>query len=145
MTELVLDLLQAQSADRILHLGCGDGSMARRLAPLACNGLVVGIDVEERVRNARRLSVDIENLMFVFGSAEEISWQEDFFSALVSLEPPSEGGARAMFRVLAPGGRLVGVAENAGVFAAAGFDLLRTQPTGEGAGLLVQAVKPVLK
>lgn len=110
--EKVYQRMQVLAKDRVLDLGCGSGWAARRLALMAAGGSVVGVDVsDEMVRLARRLSVEIENLMFVIGSADEIPWQEDFFSLVFAGDsafywPDPDSAAREIFRVMAPGGRL---------------------------------------
>ena len=112
MMEKVFHLMQVQPRDRILDLGCGSGCATRQLARLASEGLAVGLDTsDEMVRLARRLSVEIENVLFVIGSAGGIPWQEDFFSVLLSVDsafcwPDPEAAAREIFRVIAPGGRI---------------------------------------
>ena len=98
--------------ERSLDIGCGSGWAARRLAQLAPEGLAVGVDVAgEMVAVARRLSVEIENVMFVVGSAGEIPWQDDFFTLALSVDsalfwPDPEAAAREVRRVMTPGGRL---------------------------------------
>src|SRR5580704_12245219 len=53
----VLDLLQPQSGERILDLGCGDGALTEKLAALGAR--VVGIDTsEEMIAAARKRSLD---------------------------------------------------------------------------------------
>ena len=106
-------MIEAGRRERVLYLGIGDGSAARRLARQAVEGLVVGVDPsEDAVRQARRLAADQDNVMFVPGSAEEIPWREDFFSLLVAEEAALAGAdparaAREMLRVMAPDGRVV--------------------------------------
>ena len=110
--EKVFSQMNIASAERSLDIGCGSGWATRRLAQLAPEGLAVGLDVaNEMVALARRLSVEIENVMFVAGSAGEIPWQDDFFTLVVSVDsalfwPDPEATAREVKRVMAPGGRL---------------------------------------
>ena len=102
-------MIEVHERDRVLHLGFGDGSATCDLARRASTGLALGVDPsEETVRRARRLAVEIENLMFVTGSPEEVPWQEDFFSLVVSEAPPADWSraAREIFRVAAHGGRV---------------------------------------
>lgn len=112
ITEKTIELMQVRRDDRSIDLGCGSGWATRWLARLAPNGLAVGVDIsDEMVRLARRLSVEIENVMFVPGSADQIPWQEDFFSVLLSVEsafywPEPDRAAGEIFRVMAPGGRV---------------------------------------
>ncbi len=106
----VLEKMRLAPADSVLDVGCGAGWLSRRLAKLAPQGRVVGMDVsDEMIRHARRSSVDFENLMFVTGEVEEIPWEPNFFSHAISVEssyywPDPAVGIREMFRVLKPGG-----------------------------------------
>ena len=108
VTEKPFAAMQVAADDRILEVNCGHGEVARRLAALAANGLVVGIDKsDEAVREARRQSASIDNVMFAIGAPEEIPWKENYFS-LVLCNAPVEDWKRAVaevFRVTAPGGR----------------------------------------
>jgi len=106
----VLEKMQLAPADNVLDVGCGAGWLSRRLAKLVPQGRVVGMDVsDEMIRRARRASVDFENLIFVTGEVEEIPWEPNFFSHVISVEsayywPDSVAGIREIFRVLKPGG-----------------------------------------
>ena len=66
---------------------------------------LVGVGTAEQVRAARREFADLDNVMFVTGSRDEIPWQAGWFTLIVD----AEGGAatEAMRRVLAEGGRIV--------------------------------------
>ncbi len=106
----VLEKMQLAPADNVLDVGCGAGWLSRRLAKLVPQGRVVGMDVsDEMIRRARCASVDFENLIFVTGEVEEIPWEPNFFSHVISVEsayywPDSVAGIREIFRVLKPGG-----------------------------------------
>ena len=60
---------------------------------------------------ARADSKEFENVMFVWGSATQIPWEENFFDKVLSIEsfyywPDQERGLAELFRVMAPKGRL---------------------------------------
>ena len=102
-------MIEVHAGDRVLHLGCGDGAATRDFARRASSGLALGVDLsDDTVRLARRLSVEIENLMFITGSPEQVPWQEGFFSLVVAEAPLVDWtrAAREIFRVTAPGGRV---------------------------------------
>jgi ubiquinone/menaquinone biosynthesis C-methylase UbiE len=142
LADEILDRIQAGPKDRLLHLGFGDGALTRRLAAQAAEGLVLGVDpADDNVRQARRLSVDLENVMFVLGSPEEIPWQEAFFSLVLCGIAVQDWprAAHEISRVTAAGGRVLLVnppPEAAEWLRAAG---LETQPSGE---LPLEARKP---
>ena len=111
ITEKTIALMGIGAGDRILDLGCGNGWACRRLAPMVPEGLVVGLDIsDEMVRQARALSLDLDNVLFLSSGAEGIPWKEDFFSHVLSVEsfyyyPDPARALRETHRVLAPGGR----------------------------------------
>jgi len=106
----VLGKMHLAPADNVLDVGCGAGWLSRRLAKLVPQGRVVGMDLsDEMIRRARRASVDFENLMFVTGEVEEIPWEPNFFSHVISVEssyywPDPAAGVREICRLLKPGG-----------------------------------------
>jgi ubiquinone/menaquinone biosynthesis C-methylase UbiE len=75
-------------------------------------GQVVGVDIsDEMVRRARAASKDFDNVLFVWGSAQQIPWEENFFDKVLSVEafyyyPDQERVLAELFRVMAPRGRM---------------------------------------
>jgi SAM-dependent methyltransferase len=96
--------------ENILDLGCGSGWLSKLIAGEVENGRVVGVDVsDEMVRLARRACADLPNAMFVVGTAEEVPWQPNFFTRVVSVEssyywPDPVKGISEIYRVLHEGG-----------------------------------------
>jgi len=63
------------------------------------------------IRRARAASKDFENILYVWGSAQQIPWEENFFDKVLSVEsfyyyPDQERALAELFRVMAPRGRL---------------------------------------
>ena len=110
IAEGMLARMSFAEREKILDVGCGAGWFVARLAQAAPGGQVVGIDVaDEMIRQARRKYVDLSNVIFVEGSAEEIPWDECFFNKVVSIEsayywPDIDAAFGEIFRVLQPGG-----------------------------------------
>ncbi len=117
ITEQTIRLMDLKPGERVLDLGCGAGWATRLLARLVGEGpqgfgQAVGLDIsDEMVRRARAGSRDFDNAMFVWGSAEHIPWEENYFDKVLSVEsfyyyPDQDRALAELFRVLAPRGRL---------------------------------------
>ncbi len=117
ITEQAVRLMDLCPGERVLDLGCGAGWGTRLLARLVGDGprghgQVVGLDIsDEMIRRARTASREFENIMFVWGSAEKIPWEENYFDKILSVEsfyyyPDQDRALNELFRVMAPRGRL---------------------------------------
>jgi len=106
----MLPLMDLKPDAHILDLGCGSGWLCRRMARLAPEGRVVGIDIAaEMVRRARAASTEYPNLNFMEGAADRIPCGSGSFSRIISVEsayywPDPAASVREMFRVLGEGG-----------------------------------------
>ena len=101
-----LDLLNPQPRERILDIGCGEGTLTRRITERGAT--VLGIDNSpEMIAAARAKGVDALLL-----AAEDMQFFAEFDAAFSNatlhwvLE--KEQAARAIFRALKPGGRFAG-------------------------------------
>jgi len=117
ITEKTLRLMDLRPGERVLDLGCGSGWATRLLARLVGEGpegfgQVVGVDVsDEMVRQAREASKDFGNILYAWGSAQQIPWEENFFDKVLSVESfyyyaDQDRALKELFRVMAPRGRL---------------------------------------
>ena len=117
ITEATLRLMDIKPGERIFDLGCGAGWATRILARLVSEGprgfgQIVGLDIsDEMIRRARAASREFDNIMYVWGSAEKIPWEENYFDKVLSVEsfyyyPDPDRALNELFRVMAPRGRL---------------------------------------
>ncbi len=117
ITEKTIRLMKPRPGERVLDLGCGAGWATRLLARLVADGpegfgQVVGVDIsDEMIRRARAASRDFENILYVWGSAQQIPWEENFFDKMLSVESfyyyaDQDRALAELFRVMAPRGRM---------------------------------------
>jgi SAM-dependent methyltransferase len=106
--------------DTILDVGCGGGRTVGKLAAMAPQGKVYGIDhAEESVAAARRVNarlVATGRVEIQQGSVSQMPFADDMFDLVTAVEthfwwPELPNDMREVFRILKPGGRLVIIAE----------------------------------
>lgn len=112
ITDQTITFMDLKPGDRVLDLGCGTGWASRRLASMVPSGEVVGIDVaDEMLRRAVQASASIGNVRYIWGSAESIPLEDNYFTKVLSVESfyyyADQGRALdELHRVMAPGGTL---------------------------------------
>jgi len=101
-----LDLLDPQPSERILDVGCGEGTLARRIVERGAT--VLGIDNSPEMVEAARaggidaLLLDAADMQFF------AEFDAAFSNATLHWVLAKEQAARAIFRALKPGGRFAG-------------------------------------
>lgn len=74
---------------RVLLLGIPELAVVVDLAQRLSEGLLVAIGDEERVREARRICSDLDNVMFALFDGKQIPWQNGFFDAVFDVRGES--------------------------------------------------------
>ena len=110
---MILEAARVRPTSTVLDLACASGIYARRLARVATEGRVVGLDLsrpmlEVAVQRARAESLG--NLAFVRGTAQELPCDDGCFDCLnccgaLHLFPNVSQALAEIARVLKPGGR----------------------------------------
>jgi trans-aconitate methyltransferase len=104
--QAALDLLDPQRGERVLDVGCGDGTLTKRIAERGAT--VTGIDSSlDMVRAAHSNGVDA-----LVVDAADMSFDGEFDAAFSNAAlhwmRDKEAVARGVFRALKPGGRFAG-------------------------------------
>jgi len=118
IAEQTIRRMELKPGERVLDLGCGVGWATRIIARLVSDGpegsgQVVGLDVaDEMISRARAASRDFENILYVWGSAQKVPWQENYFDKVLSIESfyyyaDQDQALNELFRVMAPNGKLL--------------------------------------
>jgi SAM-dependent methyltransferase len=108
IAEQTIARMKLAPGDTALDLGCGAGWASRMLAKQVAPSLVVGVDVSDQmVARASAASVDIENLRFFAGSAEELPLDNGSIVKVLSIESfyyyaDQHKALRELYRVMAP-------------------------------------------
>jgi ubiquinone/menaquinone biosynthesis C-methylase UbiE len=108
--------LEVQPADSVLEIGFGTGRLVRKMAKLAREGFVAGVDpselmlhtAEKRTRRFRKKG----RVELVLGDAASLPWPDARFDKAVALHcfhfwADPEHDLREVWRVLKPGGLFV--------------------------------------
>jgi trans-aconitate methyltransferase len=115
----VLDRLAPRAGERVLDVGCGDGTLTARLRDAGCT--VVGIDASAaQVRAARALGLDARVLDAAdLGAATDLgTFDAAFSNAALHWVPDQRRAIAGVAARLAPGGRFVAELGGAGNVAA---------------------------
>jgi SAM-dependent methyltransferase len=101
-----LDLLDPQPGERILDVGCGEGTLTRKIIERGAS--VLGIDNSpEMIAAARAAGIDAV-LMDAADMPFSAEYDAAFSNATLHWVLEREQAARAIFRALKPGGRFAG-------------------------------------
>jgi ubiquinone/menaquinone biosynthesis C-methylase UbiE len=120
LTDWGLKHVSIENDCAILDVGCGGGRTVSKLAAMATQGKVYGVDYsDESVATTRRTNtrwIDLGRVEIQQGSVSELPFPDGMFDLVTAVEthfwwPNLPGDLREVFRVLKPGGTLVVIAE----------------------------------
>jgi ubiquinone/menaquinone biosynthesis C-methylase UbiE len=108
ITRQMLDLMNVGPNDNIIDIGCGVGWASRVLAQRAPRGIVLGVDLSDRmITQACREYRNPPNALFLVADASALPCHDNFFNALFSVEsiyyyPDLKAAFTEVHRVLRP-------------------------------------------
>jgi ubiquinone/menaquinone biosynthesis C-methylase UbiE len=120
MTDWGLRHVTIERRFTVLDIGCGGGATVQKLAAIAADGVVYGIDYAEgSLAVSRELNsqlIEAGHVVIQRASVSQLPFPDDTFDLATAIEtqyywPDLMGDMREIFRVLKPGGKLVVIAE----------------------------------
>ena len=120
VTDWGLKHISIEQHDTILDVGCGGGRTVHKLAAIATEGKVYGIDYSEAsVAAARRTNeqwIEMGRVEILHGSVSHLPFSDDMIDLATAVEthffwPDLPADMREVLRVLKPGGKLIIIAE----------------------------------
>ncbi len=120
LTDWGLEHISIENHHTILDAGCGGGRTVSKLAAIATQGKVYGVDYsEESVAATKRTNarwIDLGRVEIRHGSVSQLPFPDGMLDLVTAVEthfwwPNLPGDMREVFRVLKPGGTLILIAE----------------------------------
>jgi ubiquinone/menaquinone biosynthesis C-methylase UbiE len=120
LTDWGLGFISVGNQNTILDIGCGGGRTVSKLAAIAAQGKVYGIDhSDESVAAASRMNarlIDAGRVEIQLGSVSTLPFPDANFDIITGVEthfwwPNLRSDMREVFRVTKPGGTLILIAE----------------------------------
>jgi ubiquinone/menaquinone biosynthesis C-methylase UbiE len=120
LTDWGLGHISVRDNYTILDVGCGGGRTVSKLAAMATQGKIYGVDYsEESVAATKRTNasgIDLGRVEIRHGSVSQLPFPDSMFDLVTAVEthfwwPDLPGDTREVFRVTKPGGHFIVVAE----------------------------------
>lgn len=120
VTDWGLSKITIRKQDIILDVGCGGGRTVGKLAALATEGKVYGVDFSQAsvafARRTNRRWINAGRVEIQEGSVSHLPFADDMFDLVTAVEthfwwPDLQADMREVLRVLKPGGTFIIIAE----------------------------------
>jgi len=120
VTDWGLEHISVEKHHTVLDVGCGGGRTVRKLAAIATDGKIYGVDhSEESVaasKNTNVHGIEMGRVEIRLGSVSQLPFSDDMFDLVTAVEthfwwPDLGSDMREIFRVLKPEGQLIIIAE----------------------------------
>jgi ubiquinone/menaquinone biosynthesis C-methylase UbiE len=120
LTDWGLQQISIEKQHTILDVGCGGGRTVSKLAAVATQGKVYGVDYsEESVAATKKMNaqgIELGRVEVRHGSVSELPFADGMFDLVTGVEthfwwPNLPGDMREVFRVVKPGGMCILIAE----------------------------------
>jgi len=120
VTDWGLSHVAVAKGDTVLDVGCGGGRTVSKLAAMATQGKVYGVDFSQEsvafTARTNRQSIAAGRVEIRHGSVSQLPFPDDMFDVIAAVEThfwwsDLPGGMREILRVLKPGGKLIVIAE----------------------------------
>jgi 16S rRNA (adenine1518-N6/adenine1519-N6)-dimethyltransferase len=95
----IVDLVSPRQSDLILEIGPGTGALTRLLVERS--GQVVAVEIDRRLAEGLRRSIDSDNLSVIEGDALTLNWGEVISSVVAALKARGGGSEQVRVRVVA--------------------------------------------
>lgn len=121
LTDWALDHVSIGRNDTILDVGCGGGRTVGKLARMAPQGRISGVDISDEsiavARRANMQSIKTGQVEILQAAVSNLPFADNSFNLVTAVEtyyfwPDLIGDMQEIARVLKPGGRLMIVAES---------------------------------
>ena len=128
VTEWALSFMDPGGANQLLDIGCGGGATIGRLARLAPEARVTGVDYSpvsvQESRDYNENLIEEGRVEVIEASVEELPFADDTFDRITTVEsfyfwPDPQENLKEVRRVLKPGGRFFLIAD---IYGKAGLD-----------------------
>lgn len=120
LTDWGLSHISIEQHSTVLDIGCGGGRTVSKLAAIATQGKVYGVDYSKEsvtlAKSTNRQWIDVGRVEIREGSVSRLPFSEDMFDRVTAVEthfwwPDLSADMREVLRVLKPDGTLIIIAE----------------------------------